>query len=121
MSPAQEYVLGGQGIREQLQSARKTLVRLGAESKECDATVAQAASRVAGLETRLRAQRRRDDLLVAISRLPMVQQKLAVAAGRFAECQGDREIANKEVLASQNEFSRAEETLHRKKDDLQTR
>ena len=121
VSQAQEYVLGGQGIREQLQGARKTLVRLGAESKECDVTAAQAASRVAGLETRRRAQRRRDDLLVAISRLPMVQQKLAVAAGRVAECQGDREIANKEALAAQNEFSRAEEALHRKKDDLQTR
>lgn len=121
VSQAQDYVLGGLGIREQLQSTHKTLVRLGAESKECEATVAQTASRVASLEGRVQVQRRRDDLIVAISRLPVVQQKLAVAAARVAECQGDREIANREVLAAQNEFSRAEEALHRKKDDLQTR
>ena len=60
-------------------------------------------------------------MIGAISRLPTVQQKLAVAAASVAECRGDREVANKEVLAAQNEFSRAEEGWHRKKDDLQTR
>ena len=121
VSQAPDYVLGGQGIREQLRSARKTRARLGAESTECEGVAAHAASLVANLETRLQAQRRRDDLIRAISRLPTVQQKLTVATASVAECRRDREVANKEVLAAQNEFIRAQEALQRKKDDLQTR
>jgi chromosome segregation protein len=121
VSQAPDYVLGGQGLREQLQSAGATLVRLARELSTCELTAAHTEDRVADLEERLEKQRRRNKLIAAISRLPRVEQELSAAAIRVDECRKDREIENTEVISAQNEFNRAEEALRRKKDDQQTR
>lgn len=121
VSQVQDFVIGGEGIREQLRNARAALIRLDLESKEGEGAVEQAANRVLDLEARLDRQRGRNDLLDAVSRLPIVEQQLSVAAAKVDESRKDREIANEEVLSIQNEFNRADEALRRKKEDLQTR